>query len=444
MSERQYIVQFATSEQISINFFLENMHRNKAYHPDNPGSPEALKQLEEMKARYVAYRCGWRGIPDEAIARGLHDTFYNQMKQPPQSVDIETAAICDLACPHCFRQYIATPDKLISDELFYRVVDQCAELGVPSIKFNWRGEPLLNPHLPQYVAHAKRKGILETIINTNAVTFNPAKARALIEAGLDLIIYSFDGGTPETYNKMRVGRFEENQFEDVYENIVRFHSIRQEMGSPFPRTRIQMVLTPDAMKEIDQFRRLFEGVVDDVLINAYEERGWGLTPFTEEEQKMLRARLTERTGKDVKKLPETMIWKKPNGEFLFARGRLPCQQLYQRLMVSYDGSVYMCCYDWGNEYPVGYVDKAGYENGMKDYESVYAHAQRSSGGFELLNKVKMPKRYHQPEPRVNTLAEIWNSPAHNRVRRMHIEGQINDIAVCRKCTFLDTFRWEKL
>ena len=39
-----------------------------------------------------------------------------------------------------------------------------------------------------------KKGILETIINTNATNLTE-KIPKLIEAGLDLIIYSFDGGS---------------------------------------------------------------------------------------------------------------------------------------------------------------------------------------------------------------------------------------------------------
>ena len=31
------------------------------------------------------------------------------------------------------------------------------------MKFNWRGEPLLNPSLPEIIDYAK-KGVLETII----------------------------------------------------------------------------------------------------------------------------------------------------------------------------------------------------------------------------------------------------------------------------------------
>jgi len=441
---REYTVQFTKSEQTSIDYFVNNMTANKAYRPEQPGSPEALKELEEMRARYVDYRGGWRGIPEEAIARKLHETFVQEMKRPPQSVDIETASLCDLACPHCFRQYIATPDKIISETLLRRVIDQAAQMGVPSVKFNWRGEPLMCPKLPEFVAYAKEKGIMETMINTNAVTLDADKSRALIEAGLDMMIYSFDGGTAETYNKMRVGRFKDNRFEDVYNNIIRFHEIRKELGSPFPRTRIQMVLTPGATGEVEEFRRLFEPVVDDVLIKAYEERGWELDLYSEEQQNDFKSRLSVRAGKEVTDLTNTMIWQKPDGDVLVAAGRLPCQQLYQRLMVAYDGSVYMCCNDWGTEHPIGYVDEAAISTGMKDHQIVYDRVQKGSKGFNLLAHVEMPDRYNKPEAQVSTLSQIWDSPELNRVRRMHIENQVNKVSACQKCTFLDTYKWEKL
>ena len=93
------------------------------------------------------------------------------------------------------------------------------------MKFNWRGEPLLNPKIYDYIKYAKEKGILETIINTNATNLTE-KIEKLIKSGLDLIIYSFDGGSKETYEKMRPGRFKQNSFEKVYGNIKNFKSKR--------------------------------------------------------------------------------------------------------------------------------------------------------------------------------------------------------------------------
>lgn len=444
MSERQYTVEFTKSEQVSIDFFTSNMRFNKAFRPVNPGSPEAAQELKELTKRYLQYRKSWRGVPEEAIARGLHANFYKEMKAPPMSIDIETAAYCDLACPHCFREYIVTPDKHIPEALALKIIDQAAELGVPSVKFNWRGEPMTHPNLPKLVAYAKEKGILETAINTNAVTLDEKKARALIEAGLDMMIYSFDGGTAATYEKIRVGRFHKNKFENTYANIRRFSEIRKELGSPFPRTRIQMVLTPDAMGEQEEFRRRFDPIVDDVLVKAYEERGWGVADFGEEEQKDLTQRLSQKTGEHIDHVTQTMVWKKPDGSFYHAAGRLACQQIYQRLMVAYDGGVYMCCNDWANEHPIGYVSENGWKDGMKDYTSVQKRIGTGTKGFELMKGAKMPQRYNTPKQAVSTLSDIWDSTELNKVRKSHIEGNLNSIPACEKCTFRDTFKWEKL
>ena len=67
----------------------------------------------------------------------------------------------------------------------YDLIDQAAKLKIPSIKFNWRGEPLLHPKLPEFINYAKEKGILETIINTNATQLKEGLAEELIKSGLD-------------------------------------------------------------------------------------------------------------------------------------------------------------------------------------------------------------------------------------------------------------------
>ena len=108
------------------------------------------------------------------------------------------------------------------------LIDQAADLQIPSIKFNWRGEPLLHPKLLKFIEYAKKKGILDTIINTNATTLSEKKCNELIDAGLDYIIYSFDSGSKKTYEKNRPGRFKENSFDKVYENIKTLKRIKIE------------------------------------------------------------------------------------------------------------------------------------------------------------------------------------------------------------------------
>ena len=65
----------------------------------------------------------------------------------------------------------------------------------------------MHPKIGDFIRYAKQKGILEVIINTNATNLTLQMSKDLIDAGLDYMIYSFDGGSKETYEKMRPGRF---------------------------------------------------------------------------------------------------------------------------------------------------------------------------------------------------------------------------------------------
>ena len=48
----------------------------------------------------------------------------------------------------------------MSKKLAFKLIDQATELKVPSMKFNWRGEPLLNPSIYEIIDYAKSRGIL--------------------------------------------------------------------------------------------------------------------------------------------------------------------------------------------------------------------------------------------------------------------------------------------
>ena len=87
------------------------------------------------------------------------------------------------------------------------------------------------------------------------------------------MIYSFDGGTKSSYEKMRPGRFKENTFDKVIKNIRKFSEIKNNLKAKFPRTKIQMVLTKDTRNEQKEFFHLFKNIVDDVSVKQYSERG---------------------------------------------------------------------------------------------------------------------------------------------------------------------------
>ena len=424
------------------NFFLENFSENLAYRHKSIGlkkkDEDAL--LVKMKAQYKNYREGWRGKPAEFIERNLNTNKIELIDYPPMCVDIELASICDLACPFCYRQHIATPDKLMDPKLARDLIKQCGELGVPSIKFNWRGEPLLHGRIPDFIKLAKESGILEVIINTNATSLTEKMSERLIDAGLDLMIYSFDGGTKETYESMRPGRFKENTFESVYENIKRFKKIRESKSATFPYTKIQMILTEETFKEQQEFFDNFGDHVDDVSVKAYSERGGNLGTLSEADRKKV---LNAMKLNNLKIDENAAYMKNSSGELFVETGRIACEQIFQRLMVSYDGRVFMCCYDWGNEHPVGVVSDTFNKKGDKDYYDVIESINENKKGFELLSPV-MPDRIIATDKEVGNIKDIWEGRKINAVRTAHVNDRVNKIKICKKCDFKETFNWLKV
>ena len=429
---RKYsISNLGNSEADRVEFMIKNMSSNKAYLYEVKKLSEnedKKKLLDGFKDRFFKYRQGWRSIPASAIKKKLHTENFENKNIIPLCIDLEVASVCDLACPHCYRQYIATPDKLMSNDLAFKLIDQLAELKVPSVKFNWRGEPLMNKNLPKIIDYAKQKGVLETIINTNATYLKGDYAEELISSGLDLIIYSFDGGSKNTYDKLRPGRFKKNKFENIIENITNFHKLKIKKKSLFPRTKIQMVLTKDTYHEQQEYFEIFKNIVDDVSVKQYTERGGEIKE-------------TEINNYTLEK--NKIYMKNFNGELFVSEGRLPCEQPFQRMLVTYDGRVSMCCYDWGSMHPVGYVDKLAIDVGDKEFEKVKERAEKKERGFELM-ELKIPDKFNLPEHKVSTLKDIWYGHEINKVRKLHVEKKIEEVTICKKCPFKDTYDWKQI
>ncbi len=438
-----------SDEKLRVKWMIDNMQQNKTflYFSNLMNQKEKEKLLDKFKKDYLEYRKKWKenlktAIKDHSIGKEFKDS-----KITPQCIDIEVASICDLACPHCYRQFISTPDKIMTRELAFKLIDQASEMKVPSMKFNWRGEPLLNPALTEIIDYAKKKGVLETIINTNATKLNSDMVNKIIDSGLDLMIYSFDGGTEKSYEKMRPGRFKKNNFNEIYENIKNFSKIRKERKSSFPRTKIQMVLTNETFDEQDEYFSLFKDIVDDVSVKQYTERGG---KFGDTDQKYLRGACSDENIDNLNKKIDSSnlnenseIMKDPEGNIFVSKGRLPCEQPYQRMLVTYDGRVSMCCYDWGSMHPVGYVDQLAIDVGEKEYEKVKKKADLNERGFDLMN-LKMPEVFNEPKKEVKTIKEIWFGDEINHVRKKHTENSLEDVKICKGCPFKETYDWMKL
>jgi cytosylglucuronate decarboxylase len=90
--------------------------------------------------------------------------------------------------------------EFISDEQFDHVLDKDEQTGVRLIRFTG-GEPLLCWKLPSYIQRCHSSGIKTSVV-TNGILL-PQQMECLVETGLDQIVISIDGSTPELHNSIR-------------------------------------------------------------------------------------------------------------------------------------------------------------------------------------------------------------------------------------------------
>ena len=285
---------------------------------------------------YKKYRKRWNEYPKNEI-----------LGEFPLHIDIESTNNCNLRCIMCSRKFMEEEIGYISWELFKKIVDEGSRYNLPSIKLNYRGEPLMHPKLTDMVKYAKDKGIIEVQFNTNGLLLDATKANELLDAGLDRIIFSFDGATKETYERIRAG----SDYDGVINNIKRVVELRDDRGMKRPCVRVQMVEMEENKNEVEDFIDMWKPIVNRVAINQLRN-------------------------------PEGAIGK--------YKSVFPCPEIWQRLMVCWNGEVRMCCGDWAGEYPIG-------------------NAKKSS------------------------LYELWHSEKYNRVREAHKREKFDEIPVCAKC-----------
>jgi MoaA/NifB/PqqE/SkfB family radical SAM enzyme len=123
----------------------------------------------------------------------------------PRFIQLETVTTCPAHCPFCPQHEIRRDPPRMPDATWRRIVDQTRGLGVTYRPF-LTNEPFVDKRQPEIVAYIKRHDPTARVeYNSNAALLTEALARRLLDAGVDIMRFSIDGFSPETYGPSRVG-----------------------------------------------------------------------------------------------------------------------------------------------------------------------------------------------------------------------------------------------
>ena len=120
-------------------------------------------------------------LSSKAVCKIVGRAYDLTLGRFPAVVRIETTNACNARCIICPHGDIRRPIRHMDDDLFTRIVDECAACGCREVHLHNFGEPLLDKRLEDRVRYAKNKGLPKVKIFSNGSLLSERRARGLIE-----------------------------------------------------------------------------------------------------------------------------------------------------------------------------------------------------------------------------------------------------------------------
>lgn len=194
-------------------------------------------------------------------------------------IQMEPTVRCNLNCIMC--NYKARQRKAgdMTFDFFKKAINQVPNLR--KIHLHGMGESLLNKDLLKMIAYAKKKKIF-VCFNSNFTLINEARAKDLIETGLDELRISLDASDRKTYKEIR----RKDKFDVVVKNVKTFISKKAELKKTTPHLKICVVVLRKNIKQIPKIIDLANELqIKDVI--AQNMQDWSEKEFREEKTKKL-------------------------------------------------------------------------------------------------------------------------------------------------------------
>jgi len=280
-----------------------------------------------------------------------------RVKYLPIRLWVETSSRCNLKCRLCVNKDMEADSKGEMDfNLYKKIIDEARDY-IFDINLFHRGEPLMHPRIVEMVEYANKNKI-KTRLHTNATMLTPKLSKELIMAGLNLISFSFDGYTPATYEKNRIGA----SYENTLSNIINFLKIKKELNSRTPFTQVQIMEFDDELSQKDfqlqkqDFFKNFEGLpIDKFVIRTPHNWGGLLT--------------IEGIGKIDKQKSKFMA----------------CTFPWYALTIFFDGKVCLCPQDFTGNIQIGDIRKESIKKIFNDEAIRYI---RRSFKYKKINNIE--------------------------------------------------------
>lgn len=232
----------------------------------------------------------------------------------PKEIMIEATNCCNNKCFFCASPVTDRPRGFIDKKLAIRLIGEAYDLGCRKISFHGMGEPFLCKDLPVFIYEAKKKGYDYIYLDSNGTIAGKGLVEPVLDAGLDSLKFSIHAATAKTFYKIT----NNHAFEPLLENA-RYISNYIKQNDLKCKTIAYFALSSINKDEVEAFKALFGDIFSEVWIRPIHN-GSGIR--------------TENEKYAVAK------------ELFTGEQELPCRELFERMIINWEGKAIACSTDW--------------------------------------------------------------------------------------------------
>ncbi len=251
-----------------------------------------------------------------------------ECKSNPYLLIIDPCNFCNLRCPLCPTGLndLGRPQSMLSLAHFKKYFDPLAENLFEAYMHNW-GESMLNKEVFSMIRHAQDSNV-GTNLSSNFVRVTSDDMDCLLDSGLEYLVISLDGTSPDTYSQYRIN----GDYDKVIENLTTFIHRRNARKQKTPVIEWQFIVMKQNEHQIAEAEVLAKKIGVDLLRFIPVGMPYEFKNRKETADKWYPSSVQGRVESDHSEQ-----------QFGQANKPSPCFYLYRSMVVNADGGVSPCC-----------------------------------------------------------------------------------------------------
>lgn len=167
----------------------------------------------------------------------------------PKQLEMEITTTCAKQCIHCEHTYWSKESQPIKQMTYEQVIGVLEQFpGLRWASLVGEGSSFEHKEMKRFITYLRERNIM-SYVPDHMCDYDDDLIEHIVENDMDGIVLSFDAGSKETYEAVKVGC----SYEQTIKNIKKVLAAKKRKGTPFPEIMFAYIAMKNNVQEIPDF-----------------------------------------------------------------------------------------------------------------------------------------------------------------------------------------------